>query len=301
MTLVIGEPRCVVPQGDWCGEGATWSADEGAVYWTDINRFLVHRHHLRSGDTRSWFFDQPVVALSLTTDPDRMLVALGSKLICWWPKTDRRQDQGFVLDDFPKARLNDGRSDPNGTFWIGSMGNNVADDGEDQELVDGLGRFFSVRRDGGVRQWRDGIGITNTLCWSPDGRLFYTGDTLANEIRVYDVDPATGDISGERTHFRGFDRGLPDGSAIDVDGYLWNCRFGGGCIVRVAPDGSIDRVIDMPVRNITTCAFAGDDLSTLLVTTASMGRAPGDRLAGGLFAIETNTRGLPENRFRVEG
>ncbi|MCB2011331.1 MAG: SMP-30/gluconolactonase/LRE family protein [Geminicoccaceae bacterium] len=298
MTLVTGEPRCLVAQGDWCGEGATWSADEGAIYWTDINRFLIHRHHLQDGATRSWVFDEPVVALSLTDDPDCMLVALGSKLIFWKPESDERRDQGFALEGFPEVRFNDGRSDPHGTFWIGSMGNNVGADGEEQELHDGLGRFFSVRAGEDPREWRQGIGIVNTLCWSPDGRRFYTGDTLANEIRAYDVDPDTGDISGERPHFRGFDRGLPDGSAIDVDGYLWNCRYGGGCIVRIAPDGSIDRVIDMPVRNITTCAFAGDDLSTLLVTTASMGRAKGDRLAGSLFAIETNTKGLPENRFR---
>ena len=130
MTLVTGEPRCVVAQGDWCGEGATWSADEGAIYWTDINRFLIHRHHLQDGATRSWVFDEPVVALSLTDDPDCMLVALGSKLIFWKPENDERRDQGFALEGFPEVRFNDGRSDPHGTFWIGSMGNNVGADGE---------------------------------------------------------------------------------------------------------------------------------------------------------------------------
>ncbi|MCB1969016.1 MAG: SMP-30/gluconolactonase/LRE family protein [Geminicoccaceae bacterium] len=299
MGLVIGEPKCVVPQGDWCGEAATWCDEEGTVYWTDINRFLIHCHDIRTGLTRSWLFEEPVVALSLTTERGRWLVALGSRLIDWWPATDERRDHGFALDDYPAARFNDGRSDPFGTFWIGSMGNNVASDGEDLDLVDGLGRLFSIRSGNSPRQWRDGIGITNTLCWSADGRRFYCGDTLRNEIRAYDVDPQTGAIANEHSHFSGFDRGLPDGSAIDADGYLWNCRYGGGCIVRVAPDGSVDQVIDMPVLNITTCTFGGQDLSTLFITTASARRAPGDRLAGSLFAIETNIRGCGENRFSV--
>ncbi len=118
------------PTGDRCGEGAVWSAPERAVYWTDINRFLVHRFDEASSSTRSWLFDEPVVALSLTTDPGRMLVCLASKLIWWWPATDRRQDHGFHLDGFPRVRLNDGRTDPLGNFWVGSMKNNVLPDGE---------------------------------------------------------------------------------------------------------------------------------------------------------------------------
>ena len=299
MGLEVSEPRCIVPQGDWCGEAATWSADEGAIYWTDINRFLLHRHELQSGNTRSWFFTEPVVALSLTTDRTRLLIALASRLLLWRPSDDTREEQGTHLEDFPSARLNDGRSDPSGALWVGSMGNNVSEDGEALEVPTGLGRLLSLRQGEKARQWRDGIDIANTMCWSPDRTVFYTGDTMANVLRAYDYNAETGAISGERPFFAGFDRGLPDGSAIDVAGYLWNCRYAGGCIVRVAPDGHVDRVIEMPVKNITTCTFGGPELSTLLITTASNDRARGDRLAGGLFAIDTNIRGVGENRFRL--
>ena len=108
--------RCVVPSGDVCGEGVVWDAVEAAVYWTDINRFLTHRLDTASGEVRSWFFEEPVVALSLTTEPGRMLVALGSKLIWWWPATDKRSDHGFVLPDSPGVRLNDGRADKQGNL-----------------------------------------------------------------------------------------------------------------------------------------------------------------------------------------
>ena len=103
-------------------------------------------------------------------------------------------------------------------------------------------------------------------------------------IWSYDYDAATGAITNEAPFFQDFDRGLPDGSTVDAEGYLWNCRYYGGCIVRVAPDGRVDRVIEMPVKNITTCTFGGADLKTLYVTTAA---SPNQRLAGGLFAIQS--------------
>lgn len=93
----------------------------------------------------------------------------------------------------------------------------------------------------------------------------------------------------------GFGRGYPDGSAIDSEGFIWNCRFGGGCIVRIAPDGSIDRVIEMPVTNPTTATFGGDDLKTLFVTSAEIDAPDSERLAGSLFAVRSSVAGLPEN------
>lgn len=113
-------------------------------------------------------------------------------------------------------------------------------------------------------------------------------------------EPVTALILTDRDD-KDFPRGSPDGSTVDADGYLWNCRYYGGCIVRVAPDGKIDRVIEMPTQNITTCTFGGADLKTLYVTTASLSTQPGDRLAGSLFAIQTSVQGQPENRFRVFG
>lgn len=288
-------PRCLVPSGDKCGEGAVWSAADNAVYWTDINRFLIHRYDLASESLQSWFFDEPVVAIALTSDPDRMLVALASKLIRWWPKTDRRQDFGFSLPGWPRVRFNDGRADPVGNFWVGSMKNNVLPDGELGEAGPGEGVLYRVDPAGKVTEWRQGLGISNTLCWSPGARTFYFGDTLANEIYAYDYDDGT--IGNERVFHKGFDRGAPDGSAIDSEGYLWNCRFGGGCILRLAPDGSIDRVVEMPVQNITTCTFGGPDLKTLFITTASIVSPPGNRLAGSLFYMDVDIPGLPENRF----
>ena len=298
MAFEISAPRIVAPVGDRCGEAATWSAAENAVYWCDINRFLVHRLTVADGAVKTWMFDEPVVALALTTDPATMLVATGARLLLWEPATDARRPQGFALDGWPRLRLNDGRPDPAGRLFIGSMRNNVGPEGEVLPAGGTDGILFRVDG-GGVSTWRDGIGISNTLCWSPDRRTFYFADTLANVIWAHDYDEASGAIGAPRVFLEGFARGLPDGSAMDSEGYLWNCRFGGGCVVRIAPDGTVDRVIDLPVTNVTTCTFGGPELKTVYVTTANAGAPESERLAGSLFAIESSVAGLPEHRFAL--
>ena len=291
------EIRCVVPSGDVCGEGVVWDADEAAVYWTDINRFLTHRLDTGSGEVKSWFFKEPVVALSLTTEPGRMLVALGSKLIWWWPATDKRFDHGFVLPGSPGVRLNDGRADKQGNFWVGSMRNNVLPDGEGTDAGGTDGIMYKIAPDGSTTKHIEGLGISNTICWSPDGKLFYTADTLVNKVYVYNVSEKG--IENQKVLLSDDERGLPDGSAMDVEGNLWNCRFFGKSILRISPTGEVIEHIKMPVKNITTATFGGPDLKTLYVTSASALRDTGDRLAGSLWTIQTNVVGLPENRVRV--
>jgi sugar lactone lactonase YvrE len=293
-------PICVAPIGNRCGEGVIWHEANAAVYWTDINRFLIHRFTPVDNCVRSWMFNEPVTALSLTNNDAVIVVALASRIILWEPGTDSRRDPIFKLEVWPQVRLNDGRADPRGSFWVGTMRNNVNPDGSLGEAGGQDGMLYRIDADGRTTIHRRNIGISNTLAWSPDRRRFYTGDTLANVIWAFDYDPQTGDITNERPFLKDFSRGLPDGSAVDSEGYLWNCRYFGGCIVRVAPDGKIDRVIEMPVKNVTTCTFGGPALQTLYVTTASNDAAPGDRLAGGLFAIKTDIVGQPENRFALQ-
>jgi len=295
--VAIGELRCVAPTGDLCGEGATWAAAEGCLYWVDINRFLVRRLDA-AGGVRSWLFDEPAVALSLTDRPGTLLVALASRLILWTPADDGQAPIGDPLPDWPNVRFNDGRADPLGRLVIGTMGNNVGPDGEGLPVAPGLGKLYRFDARDGFAELLGGIGIANTVCWSPDARTFYFADTMANVIRAYAYDPATGEVGDGRPFFAGYARGSPDGSAVDSEGYLWNCRYGGGCVVRLAPDGRIDRVVELPCGNVTTCTFGGRDLRTLYVTTARGGQGR-ERLAGSVFAFEAPVAGLPERLFRL--
>jgi sugar lactone lactonase YvrE len=282
-----------------CGEGAVWHDQEKAVYWTDINRFLIHRYEAATQNVKTWFFDEPVTAMILTTAPGTLAVVLGSRLILWEPVGDTRRNHGFALPGWPKARCNDARADPRGSIWIGSMWNNVNADGSAGDLQNGHGALYRMDADLKVTEWRGELGIANTLAWNPQRTTFYFGDSMANVIYQYDYDSQSGAISNERPFLAGFPRGAPDGSAMDAEGYLWNCRYGGGCVVRVAPDGAIDRVIEMPAANVTTCTFGGEDLRTLYITTARAGANGAERFAGGLFSLKTETRGQAENRFVV--
>lgn len=296
---LTGEPVCVAPTGDRCGEGPVWHPGEQALYWTDINRFLIRRYDPATRAVHAWFFEEPVTALVLTDRDDTLAVALGSKLILWKPQTNERRGHGFRLPGSPHVRLNDGRVDPRGSFWVGSMRNNVNPDGSAGDAGGTDGVLYRIDPDGHVSEWKRDIGISNTLAWSPDATTFYFADTLANIVWAYDYDAATSAIRNQRVFLQGFSSGSPDGSAMDGDGYLWNCRYGGKCIVRIAPNGNIDRVIDMPTSNITSCTFGGEDRKTLYVTTASASAPAGERLAGGLFAIPTEVAGLADHRFRI--
>jgi sugar lactone lactonase YvrE len=289
---------CVAATGDRCGEGAVWHPGEQAVYWTDINRFLIHRYSLEWRSVKTWFFEQPVTALTLTNRDDTLAVVLGSGVILWEPAADRRSAHLFHLPGWPLVRCNDARVDPEGRLWIGTMRNNVGEDGAPGEAGGTDGILYRVDPDGAVSEWQHGVSIANTLAWSPDRTIFYFADSPLNRISRYQYD-ASGQIGEERSFFEGFARGLPDGSDMDSDGYLWNCRYGGSCLVRVAPSGKLDRVIEMPVQNPTTCIFGGRDRTTLFVTSAALDAAPSDRLGGCLFSIETIVQGLIPNRFHV--
>lgn len=295
----MSAPQCIVPAGDVCGEAVVWSKDEQAVYWSDINRFLIHRLDTRTDDVRTWMFDEPVTALGLTSQEGTLIIAIGGRVAFFdtvWGDMTGFADTGTP---FPKVRLNDGRPDPFGGFIVGSMANNVhPETGEPLEFPGTReGRLFHISQKGDLKVLRKDIGIANTVCWSPDNSIFYTADSAENVIFAWTCDRKTGAISGEWPFFIGFDRGVPDGSAVDSEGYLWNARYGGGCVIRISPEGVVDRVVEMPVAAPTTCTFGGPDLKTLYITSAAAGAEAHERFGGGLFALETEVPGLPENRF----
>jgi sugar lactone lactonase YvrE len=289
------EVRCVVPAGDICGEGAVWHPDENALYWTDINRHLVHRLDAASQAVTTWIFDEPVTAVALTMQPEILLLVLASQVALWSPRAHPGLTAIFRLPAAPEWRFNDARVDPRGSLWVGTMRNNVGPQGENLDVPFTGGVLYRVDPDGAVSEWKKDIGISNTVAWSPDRKTFYFGDSIANAIYSYAYDEHTGAISDESSHFAGYPHGLPDGSAIDAQGYLWNARYGGGCLMRIAPDGRLDRIVAMPTANPTTCTFGGPELNTLYITSARSA----ERLSGSLFAMVPEVGGLPDYRFQL--
>lgn len=292
---MASDVQCVVPAGDICGEGAVWHPEHAALYWADINRFLVHKYSPVSDATESWLFDEPVVSINLTTDPDILLLVMATRIAFWAPAAHPKTSTIHSLPTAPSMRFNDAKIDPRGSLWVGTMRNNVGHQGEnlDVEFTDGV--LYRIDPDGSVSEWMNGIGISNTLAWSPDHSTFYFGDTDANALYAFAFDQDTGTISRRTPFLTEYEHGLPDGSAMDSEGYLWNTRPTAACLIRIRPDGSIDRIISLPTLKPTTCAFGGPDLRTLFITSARSE----DRLSGSLFSLRTEIPGHPIERFRI--
>jgi sugar lactone lactonase YvrE len=291
--------RCIAATNDICGEGAVWHPGEASVYWTDINRRLLHRYTLSNADVNTWQFDEPVTAVALTQDPEELLIVLGGQIILWNTRSCHRTSTLFQLPSWPATRCNDARVGPDGALWFGTMQNNVRSDGGSTPIIENLGELLCLEAGGRTKVWHTGIGIANTVAWSPVGDRLFFGDTLRNLIYVCEFDRLSGLTTQPVTFTKDFPRGLPDGSAMDSQGYLWNCRYGGSSIVRFAPDGSVAEIVEAPVKNPTTCAFGGDDLKTLYVTSAIGADSSDNGLSGALFSMQVDIAGLPSNRFRL--
>lgn len=287
--------HCVASVGDICGEGAVWHPEGNTLYWTDINRFLVHRLESDGESIRTWVFSEPVTSVNLTTETTQLLLVLGSRIGLWSPHTHPRVETLFALPTAPLMRFNDAGVDSRGSLWVGTMRNNVGPNGEDVRVEFDGGVLYRVDPNKAVTVWKNGIGISNTLAWSPDRKTFYFGDSVANAIYQFNYDDETGAISNEQPFLAGYERGVPDGSTIDSEGFLWNTRASAGCLARIAPDGSVDQILPLPVSIPTSCTFGGNDLGTLYITSARSE----ERLSGSVFAIRTGIRGVPTQRFLI--
>ena len=160
------------------------------------------------------------------------------------------------------------------------------------------GTFYRIGPDRSVTAQFDNITVPNSTCFSPDDRTLYFADTPRHAIWAFDFDIDAGTISNRRVFADLTDRkGLPDGSCIDAQGYLWNAEYAGRRLTRYAPDGRVDRTIELPVTNPTCCCFGGDDLATLYVTSAAQRMPWPAPIEGALLALDVGVRGLPEAAF----
>ncbi|MEL6724858.1 MAG: SMP-30/gluconolactonase/LRE family protein [Pseudomonadota bacterium] len=285
------EAICVAPTGCMLGEGPLWSPTEGFLWWVDIKRAKLHRHNPKTGNTRR--YDLPLHASALAL-AEGGLIMIGDLEVGRYDTATEQYEPIAKINEPEGFRTNDGGMAPDGSFWFGTMDN-----------AESLPEGQYYRLDPDLTVERIGLPevlVTNTFQFSPDGRTFFTSDSAEQMILSYAFDPESGALSNRRVFVSTLEAGCyPDGSAIDVDGYLWNAQWAGSRVVRYAPDGIIDRVVSLPVSRPTSCAFGGPDLRTLYVTTARQGLSDAalDRqpMAGSLFAIDVDTPGLPVPEF----
>jgi sugar lactone lactonase YvrE len=281
------------------GEGPFWDDRAGRLWWVDITGREVLAW--RPGEPAPVRWPMPDFPSAVVLrERGGALVALRDGLYFLDPQDGRLEPFCRPEADRPANRANEAKCDAGGRLWLGTMQNNLEPDGRPREMTTSTGALYCVRPDGSWRREVDGVGLSNTLAWSGDGRTLYFADTLANVIWAFAVD-AEGRLSDRRVFSDERLPGLCDGSAIDAEGRLWNARFAGGCLVRFAPDGRVERQVALPVTNPTSCCFGGPALGALYVTSARFGldAAQLDRnpFEGALLVLEPGVRGTASVRF----
>ena len=287
--------ECVLDIHAELGECPVWSGRDQCLFWVDVEGRVIHRYDPATGVDQTCELAIRPGSFALTADPDRLVVAAEHQLVevAW------STGEVTVLTDLEPAgratRLNDGRCDPAGRFWVGSTDDPTWSRND-------AGMLHRIEPDGSATVVRTGVGVSNGLAFSPDGSVMYHADTNRDRVWAYDYDLDRGEPSNERV-FLDFTElpGRPDGACVDEAGCYWIACVKGWAILRATPEGKIDRIIDLPVEKPTMPAFGGPDLDTIFVTSISIPgstpMAPGQPQAGGLFAVSAGVRGLPEPRF----
>jgi sugar lactone lactonase YvrE len=278
---------------DILGETPVWCPVRKCVFWIDIRRHLLQAWE-RSGQLRQWTLPDIVGAVVLRQDAS-LVLALRDSLYAFDPDTAMLSPMLRLERDRVHNRLNDAKVDRCGHLWCGSMWDFGAG---------ATGSLYQVRPDLHVTEVRTAITIPNAIAFSPDGRWMYFADTSLGAIERAPFQVGVGIVGAwEVLVPAGLVPGKPDGLTVDSEGGLWNARFGAGLVTRFHADGQVDRSVSLPASQPTSCAFGGDRLDQLYVTTARQRltdvELAAQPLAGRLLVLDTSIRGLPEPRFRT--
>lgn len=270
------------------GEGALWDSKANVLLWIDILGKKVWRTDPSANQHTPSDIGQFVGTIVPRRDGGVML-ALHHGLGHYDFATQKLNLICDPENNQPALRFNDGKCDPAGRFWAGTM------------LVEGgapLGSLFCLYPDLHVERKVTEVGCSNGIVWSLDHKTMYYIDTVLKRVDAFDYDNDTGFISRRRVTFNiPKELGSPDGSTLDADGMLWVAHWGGSCVTRWNPlAGKLLTKINLPVSQVTSCAFGGPKLDRLYITSARIGRDK-EPLAGGLFCVDPGVRGIPACEF----
>jgi sugar lactone lactonase YvrE len=277
------------------GESPVWHPEQQALWYCDIPARRMIRFHPASGAMAHWDFHCDVGSFAPTRG-GAFVVALRDGIWRFDPASDARSQLAVAPYDMSEERFNDGKCDPVGRFWVGSI---------DEPRRPGRAGLWCFR-DGILERRQSGITISNGLAWSPDSRTMYWADTAAHTVWAFDFEPLSGAMTGRRVFAQfapkpenglvGY-RGRPDGAAVDAEGCYWVAMYEGARVLRFSPVGELLAEARVPARCPTMPCFGGDDLKTVYVTSASFARPAGESAeypnAGCTFAFRVDVPGLP--------
>jgi sugar lactone lactonase YvrE len=293
-----GDVRVAIASAARLGESPFWHPIEQALYYCDIPGHSLHRFDPATGELAHWDFGTDVASAAPLLG-GQLLLAMRDGLWRFDPNSGARRRLAEPPYDPASERFNDGKCDPQGRFWVGTLY-------EPREpALASLHRYAH----GKLERQCGGITVSNGLAWSPNGRTMYWSDTKAHTIYAFDFDPSTGEISRQRV-FAQFPSkqsgqpleaygGRPDGAAVDAEGCYWVAMFEGQRVLRLSPEGDVLREVTLPVRCATMPCFGDPDLKTIYITTARENRPSAELIeqpyAGCVLAFDVDVPGLPAN------
>jgi sugar lactone lactonase YvrE len=276
------------------GESPLWDEREQVLYWVDIDRGQIHRFDPATAQNTTHTLPTKVTSIARRA-AGGLVATLRKRFACFDPATGQAKDLDLVEGDQPENRFNDGKIDRQGRYWAGTM-NEVRIGQPDAAL-------YRFEHPGNVTKMIPDVTISNGTGWSPDGRTMYYTDTLRYTVFAYDFDPADGAIENRRP-FLEIDpasEGLPDGLTVDAQGHVWSALVNHGRILRLDPDGQLERQITFPATRGTCCTFGGANYADLYITTAreclTDAQIAEQPLAGSLFRCTPGPTGLAETPF----
>lgn len=295
------EVSLAVEQPALLGESPMWHPVEQALYYCDIPGHKLHRFDPLTKALDTWAFDTDVASCAPATG-GTLVLAMRDGVWRFDPATGRRTELAGPPYDPATERFNDGKCDPGGRFWCGTIY---------EPRKPALAALYRLDPQGTLTRQADGVTVSNGLGWSPDGRTMYWSDTTSHTIFAMDFDPASG-APLQRRVFASFERkqdgqaldtygGRPDGAAVDTQGNYWVAMFEGSRLLQLSPQGQVLREVRLPVRCATMPCFGGADLRTLYITT-SREKRPADELAaqpwaGCVLQMRVEVPGLPANSY----
>jgi len=282
------DPELIADYACETGEGPLWHPDEQRLYWADIPRGRLFRYDPASGHHEECYHGEVVGGFTLQKDGALLLFMACGAVQIW-----REGELTTVIDRIPgeeDSRFNDVIADPEGRVFCGTMSSPAH-----------KGRLYRLDPDGSLTTILTGVGTSNGMGFTPDGRGMYYIDTPTKEVSLFDYERATGELTNRRVFVNtAADPGGPDGMTVDAEGYVWVAKWDGGCVVRYAPDGCEERRIHFPPPKVSSLCFGGPEYEDIYATTAGGHQKETDGPeAGALYRVRAGIRGVPDFRSRV--
>ncbi|WP_332633391.1 SMP-30/gluconolactonase/LRE family protein [Halalkalibacter flavus] len=282
-----------VPAKATLGEGPHWDHENERLYWVDILEKKLHIYEPQKSENRTITFEQYIGAVVGSKSGD-LLLAMKNGIYRYNIQSGQLTFLTNPEGELPNNRFNDGKCDPAGRFWAGTMS---------LEEETHAGSLYRFQPSGDIKKVISPVTISNGLAWSPDHKYMYYIDTPTHEVQMYNYNKETGDISHAKTAVTIPDgNGYPDGMTIDQEGMIWVAHWGGSKVTRWNPhSGNLLDEIAVPAKNVTSCTFGGKNLDELYITTARKGMVESDFHSypdsGHLFKVKTNVKGIPAYLF----